>query len=50
MESDSTNNEDSFHVSYDFEGQEQTIRTVYHKINGVYNIHHILLIMKTLMI
>ena len=36
VESDSTNNEESFHVSYDFEGQEQTIRTVYHKINGVY--------------
>jgi len=36
VESDSTNNEESFHVSYDFEGQEQTIRTVYHKINGLY--------------
>ena len=36
VESDSTNNEESFHVSYDFEGQEETIRTVYHKINGVY--------------
>ena len=36
VESDSTNNEESFHVSYDFAGQEQTIRTVYHKINGVY--------------
>ena len=36
VESDSTNSEESFHVSYDFEGQEQTIRTVYHKINGVY--------------
>ena len=33
---DSTVSEDSFQVAYDLEGQEQTIRTVYHKINGVY--------------
>ena len=36
VESDSTISEDSFHVSYDFEGQENTIRTIYHKINGLY--------------
>jgi len=33
---DSTVSEDSFQVAYDLEGQEQTIRTVYHKINGMY--------------
>ena len=36
VESDSTTSQDSFHVSYNFEGQEETIRTVYHKINGLY--------------
>ena len=33
---DSTISEDSFQVAYDLEGQEQTIRTIYHKINGMY--------------
>ncbi len=33
---DTTFNEDSFQVAYDLEGQEQTIRTIYHKINGIY--------------
>ena len=33
---DSTVSEDSFQVAYDLEGQEQTIRTIYHKINGMY--------------
>ena len=33
---DSTVSEDSFQVAYDFEGQEQTIRTIYYK-NGKYN-------------
>ena len=33
---DSTINEDSFQVAYDLAGQEQTIRTIYHNINGLY--------------
>ena len=33
---DSTVNEDSFQVAYDLEGQEQTIKTIYHKMNGMY--------------
>ena len=36
VESDSTISQESFHVSYDFAGQENTIRTIYHKINGLY--------------
>ena len=36
VNSDSTVSEDSFQVAYDLEGQEQTIRTIYHKINGMY--------------
>ena len=33
---DSTLSDESFEVAYDFEDQEQTIRTVYHRINNVY--------------
>jgi hypothetical protein len=33
---DSTISEDSFQVAYDLEGQEQTIRTIYHSIKGMY--------------
>ena len=33
---DSKINEDSFQVAYDLAGQEQTIRTIYHNINGLY--------------
>ena len=33
---DPTINEDSFQVAYDLAGQEQTIRTIYHNINGLY--------------
>ena len=36
VESDSTTSQDSFHDSYNFEGQEETIRTVNHKINAQY--------------
>tara|TARA_B110000858_G_scaffold92472_1_gene106793 strand:+ start:865 stop:3453 length:2589 start_codon:yes stop_codon:yes gene_type:complete len=33
---DSTVSDDSFQVAYDLAGQEQTIRTIYHNINGIY--------------
>jgi len=33
---DSTLSDESFEVAYDFEDQEQTIRTVYHRINNIY--------------
>jgi hypothetical protein len=33
---DSTMNEDTFQVAYDLDDQEQTIRTIYHNINGLY--------------
>ena len=33
---DSAVSNDSFQVAYDLDGQEQTIRTIYHKINGMY--------------
>tara|TARA_B100001094_G_scaffold323982_1_gene375807 strand:- start:60 stop:1286 length:1227 start_codon:yes stop_codon:yes gene_type:complete len=36
VNADSTVSEDSFQVAYDLEGQEQTIRTIYHKINGMF--------------